>query len=110
MIARREARPLVTTNLVIAELHRAFLHTHGRRAARLATRSVLAAPRLALHFESHANHARALERLHYLMAHRITYTDAVSFAVMEERGLSLALGFDDDFRLAGFQLAGDVLG
>ena len=39
----------------------------------------------------------------------ISYDDATSFAIMARLGLSIALGFDNDFRLAGFQLAIDVL-
>jgi predicted nucleic acid-binding protein len=34
----------------------------------------------------------------------ITYTDAVSFAVMEANGCSHVLGFDQDFAAAGFML------
>ena len=33
-----------------------------------------------------------------------TYTDAVSFAVVEAAGCSHVLGFDDDFAAAGFSL------
>jgi predicted nucleic acid-binding protein len=35
---------------------------------------------------------------------RLSYTDAVSFAVMEERGCAAAMSFDADFAVAGFAL------
>jgi predicted nucleic acid-binding protein len=34
---------------------------------------------------------------------RITYTDAVSFAVMKSRKCDAVLGFDHDFIVAGFR-------
>ena len=39
-----------------------------------------------------------------LADHAISYTDAVSFAVMEAARCRTALSFDNDFPLAGFSL------
>jgi predicted nucleic acid-binding protein len=38
-----------------------------------------------------------------LTDHRVTYTDAVGFAVIEDAGCVGFLSFDSDFLLAGFR-------
>jgi predicted nucleic acid-binding protein len=53
-------------------------------------------------FASGEHHAAARRWLTRLMPRPITYTDAVSFAVMESVECRYFLGFDDDFRAAGF--------
>jgi predicted nucleic acid-binding protein len=49
-------------------------------------------------------HRRAREWLAKLDDQVITYTDAVSFAVMTARRCRFALSFDSDFVIAGFEL------
>lgn len=70
-------------------------------------RRILGAGNLALRFPGPAHHARALEHLGALGAARVTYEDATSFALMESERIGVVLGFDADFRLAGFRLACD---
>jgi predicted nucleic acid-binding protein len=96
--------PLVTTNLVVAEAHRLTLFRAGLGPALHALERMDASDRLAIHFATAEDHAAARRWLARLAPRPITYTDAVSFAVMEARNCRHVLGFDEDFAMAGFML------
>ncbi len=102
--ALRNRVRLVTTDAVLSEVHRAVLFRLGPRRARDA---VAAVEDLTTDFvfvdEQH--HEAAKKWLAKLDDQEITYTDAVSFAVMEALRLERAISFDDDFTIAGFELA-----
>ena len=49
-------------------------------------------------------HGSARGWIERLAPHPITYTDAVSFAVMQALDCRHVLGFDQDFEVAGFEL------
>jgi uncharacterized protein len=95
---------LVTTNLVVAEVHRLLLFRAGVRAASTALDRLESSPALTLTFPSAAHHAAARAWLSRLADHRLCYTDAVSFAVMEASHCPAALTFDRDFVIAGFRV------
>jgi predicted nucleic acid-binding protein len=92
----------VTTNLVIAEVHRLTLHRAGVQPALKALDRMGASASVSIQFATTDDHAAALRWLERLGLRPTTYTDAVSFAVMERTGCRLVLGFDDDFLAAGF--------
>lgn len=94
---------LVTTNLIIAETHRLLLFRLGGPAARHFLDRVDASARLSLIHVTADHHQAARQWLERLAAHRITYTDAVSFAVMEAIACPDVLGFDRGFVVAGFR-------
>lgn len=100
-VARR--LPLVTTDLVIAEAHRLLLFRAGGTVARAFLERVDRSPSLRLEFASPERHARARQWLERLDDQSITYTDAVSFAVIEDTRCASVLTFDDDFAVAGFR-------
>lgn len=93
---------MVTTNLVVAETHRLTLFRVGHDAAQRALDRLDATSRATIHFATAADHAAARRWLARLAPRLITYTDAVSFAVMEATRCRHFLGFDDDFAAAGF--------
>lgn len=95
---------LVTTNLVIAETHRALLFRAGPAASLSALDRIEASPLVALTFVGAAEHAAALQWLRRLGDQDISYTDAASFAVMTAGRCRTVLGFDRDFVIAGFGL------
>lgn len=95
--------PLVTTNLVLAETHRLTLFRAGARAALHGLERVDASNSVTVHFPTAAEHAAARRWLERLAPHPITYTDAVSFAVMQALRCTAALTFDQDFLVAGFE-------
>jgi len=96
--------PLLTTNLVIAETHRLTLFRAGLQPALRALERMDASPSVATHFATADDHAAARGWLERLAPRPVTYTDAVSFAVMEEHRCDHVLGFDQDFAAAGFTL------
>jgi len=85
-------------------VHRFVLFQSGARSARLALGFVEASARLKTHFADARHHTAAKRWLERLEGRPITYTDAVSFALMEATDCRHVLGFDQDFAVAGFEL------
>lgn len=102
--AVRERVALVTTPLIVAEVHRFALFHFGIRPAALLLDRLDASPRLTIEFVTAAHHAAARRWLARLWDQVITYTDAVSFAVMEAARCTAVMSFDRDFVTAGFRL------
>ena len=96
--------PLVTTNLIIAEVHRFILFHVGVRAAALLLERIDASQLLTTEFATAAHHASARRWIDRLSDQVLSYTDAVSFAVMEATRCTAAMSFDRDFVTAGFRL------
>jgi predicted nucleic acid-binding protein len=96
--------PLLTTNLVVAEAHRLTLFRAGIEPAFRALGRIDASPSVTIHFSTADDHEAAGHWLERMMPRPITYTDAVSFAVMEANRCRHVLGFDADFVAAGFAL------
>jgi predicted nucleic acid-binding protein len=102
--AVRRRIPLLTTDLVVAEVHRLILFRAGVQPARRVLDRIDASPSVAIHFATADDHGAARRWLERLAPRPITYTDAVSFAVMAVAGCRHVLGFDQDFAVAGFTL------
>jgi predicted nucleic acid-binding protein len=98
-----ERIPLVTSNLVIAELHRLTLFRAGYESAVRALERIDASSSITIHFATPGDHLAAREWLERLAPRPVTYTDAVSFAVMKATKCTHVLGFDEDFAAAGFE-------
>ena len=95
---------LVSTSLVLAEVHRLTLFRAGVEPALRLFDRVDASPSLSLWFPGPDHHAAARRWLERLAPRPLTYTDAVSLAVIEAAGCTHVLGFDADFEVAGFAL------
>lgn len=65
---------------------------------------IRASRRVTIHFATAEDHDSAIQWLERLEPRPITYTDAVSFAVMRAMSCAQVLGFDEDFLAAGFTL------
>lgn len=102
--AIRERVALVTTNLIVAEVHRFILFHMGIRPAAVLLDRISASPLLTLEFLTAAHHAAARAWLEKFPDQVITYTDATSFAVMEAARCTAVMTFDHDFVIAGFRL------
>ena len=96
--------PLVTTNLIIAEIYRLTLFRAGREPALRALERIDASPSVIVHFATSDDHRVGRRWLERLAPRPITYTDAVSFAMIEATKCTHVLGFDQDFAAAGFEL------
>jgi uncharacterized protein len=101
--AASEGVPLLTTNLVLAEVHRLVLHRVGIRAATAILDRIEASKLVRIEFATAAHHRAARAWLARFADQRFTYTDAVSFAVMQASACRAVLGFDRDFVVAGFR-------
>jgi uncharacterized protein len=94
--------PMLTTSLVVAETHRLTLFRAGVQPALHVLELIDASPSVTIHFPTADDHAAARRWLDRLRPRPVTYTDAVSFAVMESAGCGQVLSFDQDFVAAGF--------
>jgi predicted nucleic acid-binding protein len=99
----RRAR-LLTSNLVLAEVHRFLLFRAGPRAALAALDRIEASPTVSVEFATADHHRIARTWLDRLSNHPISYTDAMSFAVTEAARCSAVISFDRDFLIGGFSL------
>ena len=92
----------MTTSLVVAETHRLTLFRAGAPAARRFLELIDASQRVTIVYPAAPEHVAACRWLDRLGGRPVTYTDAVSFAVMETVRCTHVLGFDSDFAAAGF--------
>jgi predicted nucleic acid-binding protein len=96
--------PLVTTNLILAEVHRLTLFRAGHEPALRALERIDESQSVTVHFAAADDHLAGREWLARLAPRPVTYADAVSFAVMKATKCTHVLGFDEDFAAAGFEL------
>ncbi|HMF39501.1 MAG TPA: PIN domain-containing protein [Polyangia bacterium] len=96
--------PLITTNLVLAEVHRLLLFRAGPAVASAALARVDDSDLVSVTFASQTHHQAARAWLAKLSDQKITYADAISFAVMDAERCRVAMSFDRDFWLAGYEL------
>lgn len=101
--AAAERVPLLTTDLVLAEIHRLLLFRAGRVAALAAVERIAALPPLEIEWVGRTHHDEAMRWIRRFGDPSFTYADATSFAVMKARRCRLFLGFDRDFEIAGFE-------
>ena len=102
--AAAEKVRLLTTNLVLAEVHRLLLFRAGPQPAAAALERVDESALVRLVFSAPVHHHAARGWLAKLADQKISYTDANSFAVMEAERCRIAMSFDRDFWLAGFEV------
>jgi uncharacterized protein len=99
---------ILTTNLIIAEIHRLLLQRAGIQAAAAALQKIETSSLVDVTFPDHSSHQSAKDWLDRLQAHPISYADAVSFSVMKMTGCREALSYDRPFQIAGFKVGLDT--
>lgn len=95
---------LITSNLVLAEIHRLLLYRAGSKAAIAALEKIEASPLVTIEFADLKAHQSAINRLKNSIEHEISYADAVNFSMMAAAGCKEALSYDHHFRAAGFKI------
>lgn len=100
---QRGAR-IVTTNLIVAETHALLLRRAGRKAALAFVREVRRAPNIIVASSVEGEESAVTDWLERFDDQPFSFTDAVSFAVMSDRGIREALALDHHFSVAGFEL------
>ena len=101
----RNHRRLVTTNLVVAETHALLLRRVGRTTALTFLQTVGESPNVVVRTSRELEAAAERDWLTRYDDQDFSFADAVSFAVMTERGIRDALTLDHHFVVAGFQAA-----
>lgn len=96
-------RRLVTTNLVVAETHALLLRRVGRATAHTFIQTVGESPNVVVRSSRELEAAAERDWLGRYDDQDFSFADAVSFAVMSERGIREALTLDQHFVVAGFQ-------
>jgi predicted nucleic acid-binding protein len=99
----RAGTRMVTTNLIVAETHALLLRRVGRDQALAFVAGVGNAPNLVVTSTRDLERAAQLDWLESFDDQAFSLTDAVSFAVMAERGITEALTLDRHFRTAGYR-------
>jgi predicted nucleic acid-binding protein len=97
-----ERQRLVTTNLVVAECCILIRRTGSHDQAQRFLRSLRGSPRLLKVYSDAALEAIAEGILESYADQDFSYTDAVSFAVMQELVIKEAFSFDRHFATTGF--------
>jgi predicted nucleic acid-binding protein len=100
---RHRAR-LVTTNLVVAETHSLLLRRTSRNTALAFASSMIDPQMLVVRSSADLERAAITDWLERYDDHDFSFADAVSFAVMAERGIGEALTLDRHFGAAGFRM------
>jgi predicted nucleic acid-binding protein len=100
----QERRLLVTTNLVIAEAYINIRRAGGHQPAMRFLDSVRQSGRLTKVYSDAALEAEAEKLLRRYADQDFSLTDAVSFSVMQQRGITEAFGFDRHFATVGFMV------
>ncbi len=95
---------LVTSQLVLAEVHRLLLFRAGIRPALAAVTRITSSASVVVERGSDEIHRSAMRWLGKLDDQVITYTDAWSFALMKATRCEAAISFDNDFVVAGFRV------
>ena len=96
---------IVTTNLIVSETHALLLRRVGRGPAEAFARVVRASPNLVVSSTPQLEAAALDEWIGRFGDQDFSLTDAVSFAVMAERGIREALTQDRHFATAGLVVA-----
>jgi predicted nucleic acid-binding protein len=102
--ATKERRLLLTSSLVVAEVHRLILYRADIRTARAVLGRMTSSRDVKIEDPAPALHASALAFLDRLADQPITYADAMSFAIMKAARCTIALTFDRHFTMAGFTM------
>jgi predicted nucleic acid-binding protein len=98
----RERRTLVTTNLIVAEAYVMIRRYSGHSAAIGFLDSLRQTSRLTKIYSDAALEAEAEKTLRRYADQDFSLADAVSFLVMQQRGITEAFAFDGHFATTGF--------
>jgi predicted nucleic acid-binding protein len=107
--AARSGAPIVTTTLVLAEVHALLLRWRDSRMAARFLHAALTTPAHETIAPDVGLTRDAVE--HWIDGHAdqsFTLCDAVSFEIMRTRGIRRALAFDPHFAAAGFDAVGEA--
>ncbi len=97
-------RSLTTTNLIVSETYILIRRAIGHKPAIAFLENVAASPRIIKVYSDSSLEQTAEDTLCKYRDQDFSYTDAVSFAVMDQYEITKAFSFDQHFIIAGFSL------
>jgi predicted nucleic acid-binding protein len=100
----RKRRYLTTTNLIIAETYTLIRRAIGQAAAISFLSNISASPRVMKLYSDRTLEEAAEGILRKYQDQDFSFTDAVSFAIMQRGRIAEAFAFDRHFKTAGFGL------
>ncbi len=106
--ARVERRVrIVTSNLIVAESHALIMRRVGIAAALRFVRLVRASPNVVVSSSALLEEAAVTDWLMRYANQPFSLVDAVSFAIMADRGTRAALTLDRHFAIAGYEIVAE---
>ena len=106
--ARVERRVrIVTSNLIVAESHALIMRRVGIAAALRFVRLVRASPNVVVSSSALLEEAAVTDWLMRYANQPFSLVDAVSFAIMADRGTRAALTLDRNFAIAGYEIVAE---
>ena len=99
-----ERRVFVTTNLIVAEAYIIIRRAGGHAQAMRLLHSLRGSPRLQKVWADASLESQAEGILEKHTDQDFSFTDAVSFVVMQERGIEEVFAFDSHFATMGFRM------
>lgn len=103
---RRDREPLLLTDLILAEVAILLRHRAGHAAAVQAGEMILASGVTQVVYADEALFQAGWALFRRYRDRELSLTDCVSFALLRRRRLDRVFAFDEDFRIAGFELLG----
>jgi len=97
-------RPVLTSNLVLAELAKLLSHRMGYPFAIACIADIYDSPRFRILPSTRADEIASLDWMRKFADQGVSFTDCVSFALMTRYRIRTAFSFDRHFLLAGFQI------
>jgi uncharacterized protein len=95
---------LITTGYILAEMHILLRRRINAEVAADFLQKVNESPRIQIEFPGSEIEQAAKQILVRFQDQDFSLTDAISFALMKEKGLNEAFSFDQHFSIAGFTL------
>ena len=95
---------LTTTNLIVAETYNLIRRALGYQPAITFLENLSASPRITKIYSEANLEDKAEKILRKYADQDFSFTDAVSFTVMDEYGIKKAFSFDQHFLVAGFTI------
>lgn len=97
---------LVTTNFIVAETHAIMRRDLGHPSSIQFLDGTKHSLRIIYIYSTEELEEEAVEILRKYKDHAFSYADAVSFALMKQRGITDVFTYDQHFRAMGFRIIG----
>lgn len=106
-VLKQDNRPCVTTNFVLDETFTLLARRSSYPFAAIRAEKIYSSDALTILRPDRQDELSALELFGKYADQSVSFTDCVSFAMMDRHQVRTAFTFDNHFRIAGFQVEPD---